>query len=116
VHPNFRELCREYGISAKTGYKWRARFVEPGLAGLNDLNGQNERETSKSKRLSRPERTIVTPINHPHEHPDDRAKNGRKPGNLDPFMRIVSVLLSPTPTPISASTQRQGDSKQRKSK
>lgn len=21
AHPNFRELCREYGISAKTGYK-----------------------------------------------------------------------------------------------
>jgi transposase InsO family protein len=38
VHPNFRELCREYGISAKTGYKWRARFVQSGLAGLNDLS------------------------------------------------------------------------------
>ena len=32
--PNFRELCREYGISAKTGYKWRERFVERGLAGM----------------------------------------------------------------------------------
>ncbi len=38
VHPNFRELCREYGISAKTGYKWRERFVQHGLAGLNDLS------------------------------------------------------------------------------
>ena len=25
---NFRELCAEYGISAKTGYKWRERFVQ----------------------------------------------------------------------------------------
>jgi transposase-like protein len=24
---NFRELCREYGISAKTGYKWRERLL-----------------------------------------------------------------------------------------
>ena len=32
--PNFRELCREYGISAKTGYKWRERFVVGGLSGL----------------------------------------------------------------------------------
>ncbi len=32
--PNFRELCREYGISAKTGYKWRERFVERGVAGM----------------------------------------------------------------------------------
>ena len=38
VHPNFRELCREYGISAKTGYKWRERFVQQGLAGLHDLS------------------------------------------------------------------------------
>jgi putative transposase len=38
VHPNFRELCREYGISAKTGYKWRERFVQHGLAGLSDLS------------------------------------------------------------------------------
>jgi len=38
VHPNFRELCREYGISAKTGYKWRERFIAHGLAGLNDLS------------------------------------------------------------------------------
>jgi putative transposase len=36
--PNFRELCREYGISAKTGYKWRARFVQDGLGGLNELS------------------------------------------------------------------------------
>lgn len=38
VHPNFRELCREYGVSAKTGYKWRERFVAHGLAGLNELS------------------------------------------------------------------------------
>jgi hypothetical protein len=23
----FRALCREYGISAKTGYKWQERFL-----------------------------------------------------------------------------------------
>jgi len=38
VHPNFRELCREYRVSAKTGYKWRERFVRPGLAGLDELS------------------------------------------------------------------------------
>ena len=31
---NFRALCQEYGISAKTGYKWRERFVAGGVAGL----------------------------------------------------------------------------------
>jgi transposase InsO family protein len=32
----FEELCREYGISRKTGYKWKERFVEHGLEGLQD--------------------------------------------------------------------------------
>jgi transposase InsO family protein len=31
-----RELCRIYGISRKTGYKWRDRFVEQGQSGLQD--------------------------------------------------------------------------------
>lgn len=33
---NFRALCREYGISTKTGYKWKERFLENGIAGMND--------------------------------------------------------------------------------
>jgi transposase InsO family protein len=32
--PNFRALCRGYGISAKTGYKWKERLLRYGLAGL----------------------------------------------------------------------------------
>jgi len=35
---SFRHLCREYGISAKTGYKWRERFLQSGLDGLQDLS------------------------------------------------------------------------------
>ena len=35
---NFRQLCAEYGISPKTGYKWRERFLEYGLAGMNELS------------------------------------------------------------------------------
>ena len=31
---NFRALCQEYGISAKTGYKWRERFLRQGLEGM----------------------------------------------------------------------------------
>jgi hypothetical protein len=27
---NFRALCQEYGISTKTGYKWRERFLRQG--------------------------------------------------------------------------------------
>lgn len=35
---NFRELCLEYGISAKTGYKWRERFLAEGVKGMNELS------------------------------------------------------------------------------
>lgn len=35
---NFRQLCREYGISTKTGYKWRERFLEYGLNGMGELS------------------------------------------------------------------------------
>jgi transposase-like protein len=31
---NFRALCVEYGISPKTGYKWRARLLRRETAGL----------------------------------------------------------------------------------
>jgi len=32
----FAGLCREYGISTKTGYKWKQRFLEEGKPGLHD--------------------------------------------------------------------------------
>ena len=31
---NFRALCQEYGVSAKTGYKWKQRFLQEGIEGL----------------------------------------------------------------------------------
>jgi transposase InsO family protein len=33
---NMAELCREHGISRKTGYKWVGRFREGGMAALED--------------------------------------------------------------------------------
>ena len=33
---SFSELCREYGISHKTGYKWRERFVAKGMEGMEE--------------------------------------------------------------------------------
>jgi putative transposase len=35
---NVSELCRDFGISRKTAYKWVARFRERGVAGLDDLS------------------------------------------------------------------------------
>jgi transposase-like protein len=33
---NMSALCREYGISRKTGYKWLNRYLVEGRAGLSD--------------------------------------------------------------------------------
>jgi transposase InsO family protein len=35
---NFRALCAEYGISAKTGYKWWERFEEGGVKAMKELS------------------------------------------------------------------------------
>src|SRR5437868_1974923 len=45
---NFRALCQQYGISAKTGYKWRERFWRKGLAGMAE---ESRRPKSHSKQL-----------------------------------------------------------------
>jgi len=34
---SFTELCKEYGISRKTGYKWKQRFLEGGYPNLDDM-------------------------------------------------------------------------------
>jgi transposase InsO family protein len=34
----FVDLCREYGISPKTGYKWKERFVARGMEGMSELS------------------------------------------------------------------------------
>jgi transposase InsO family protein len=33
---NIRELCRHYGISSRTGYKWLKRYAQEGESGLED--------------------------------------------------------------------------------
>jgi len=46
---NFRVLCKEYGISTKTGYKWRKRFMDHGWGGLEEWS---RRPLSHAKELS----------------------------------------------------------------
>jgi putative transposase len=63
--PNFRELCREYGISAKTGYKWRERFVQDGLGGLNELS---RRPNSHADQLSEQVVCEIVRLKNAHPH------------------------------------------------
>ena len=45
---NFRALCQEYGISAKTGYKWKERFLREGIEGMAE---RSRRPHSHSEEL-----------------------------------------------------------------
>ncbi|NJL18939.1 MAG: transposase [Bdellovibrionaceae bacterium] len=44
---NFGQLCREYGISRKTGYKWRERFVAQGLTGMQEASRRPHRHSEQ---------------------------------------------------------------------
>lgn len=62
---NFRALCREYGISARVGYKWRDRFITQGLSGMHD---QSRRPSSCPRQLSEEEICRMVRIKQRHRH------------------------------------------------
>ena len=37
---SFSEICRRYGISRPTGYKWMQRWEDEGLPGLQDRSSR----------------------------------------------------------------------------
>jgi putative transposase len=49
---NFRALCQQYGISAKTGYKWKERFIREGLEGMVE---ESRRPKSSPEQLAEEE-------------------------------------------------------------
>jgi transposase InsO family protein len=90
---NFRELCREYGISAKTGYKWKERFMAGGLGGLAE---ESRKPHGHSRELV--EEVVCSIIRlktaHPHWGPRKiRALYERKHGGEVPsessFKRVL---------------------------
>ncbi len=70
---NFRELCQEYGISAKTGYKWRERFLEHGLAGLSELSRRPQSHAEELK-----EAVVCEMVRLRQLHPSWGARKLRK--------------------------------------
>ena len=61
---SFAELCRRHGISRKTGYKWLARHVAEGAAGLVD---RSRKPLSSPQRLATEweQRVIAIRAAHP---------------------------------------------------
>ena len=69
VNVNFTELCREFGISTKCGYKWRKRFVYEGYAGLEEYSRR-----PKNNNRSMPEPVSVEMLRIKKLHPTWGAK------------------------------------------
>src|SRR5215831_12167249 len=65
---NFRALCREYGISAKTGYKWQQRFLREGAGGMVE---ESRRPRSHAQSLCEEEicRMVRLKVAHPQWGP-----------------------------------------------
>lgn len=59
------ELCRRFGISRKTGYKWIARFTEEGRSGLTD-----RRRCAHHHPNQTPDEIVAALLAAKHRHPD----------------------------------------------
>ena len=47
-------VCRRFGVSRKTGYKWLDRYAQQGVAGLRaPLENKGWRESRRSQRRTR---------------------------------------------------------------
>lgn len=91
---NFRELCREHGISTKTGYKWKQRFLEHGLGGLEE---QSRKPHTHSAELAEDVVCGIVRLKmaHPHWGPRKiRDLYGRKhsPGDVPSESSFKRVL------------------------
>ena len=69
----FSELCKEYNISRKTGYKWKQRFLE---YGYNGLANQSTRPESSPNQLS--EDTVIRILQIKQAHPNWGARKIQK--------------------------------------
>src|SRR5512139_1272470 len=46
---SFSQLCDRFGVSRKTGYKWRRRYREKGVTGLADLSRRPQHSPKRSE-------------------------------------------------------------------
>ena len=76
---SFTELCREYGISTKTGYKWKERFLEGGFPALEELS---RKPNTNSKEI--PEAVSVELI---------RMKNLHRNWGLRKYCRYIKTII-----------------------
>jgi transposase InsO family protein len=94
---NIRELCRRYGISAKTGYKWLRRADEAGEAGLGDRSRRPRTSPTKTA-ASLEEQVVALRALHP-------TWGGRK---IHAWLDRQGPADVPAPSTVTAILRRHG--------
>jgi len=94
---NRRELCRRFGISAKTGYKWLERYQGEGFDGLGD---RSRRPQHSPARLDAALEQAIVQLRNRHP-----AWGGRK---LRRRLQVLGYQPIPSPSTITAVLRRQG--------
>ena len=94
---NMSQICWEFGISRKTGYKWLKRYLGKGEAGLKD---QSRRPKHSPRRTPRVIEELVLRMRA--QHP---AWGGRK---LHARLKALGYEHVPSPSTITAILQRHG--------
>jgi transposase InsO family protein len=61
---NIRQLCRNHGISATTGYKWLARFQEAGASALQNQSRRPHRSPQRTEAMIE-EKVVALRREHP---------------------------------------------------
>jgi len=92
---NLRELCRRFGISAPTGYKWWHRYNAEGQAGLTD---RSRRPLNSPVRTAEAMESSITALRHKHP-----AWGARK---LRQRLLDLGHTALPSPSTITAILER----------
>ena len=94
---NVASLCRRYGISRKTGYKWMRRFS---IAGLEALCDQSRRPHRSPGIMPEAMECQVITLRHKH-----RSWGGRK---IAARLRVLGCSQPPSPSAITRALHRHG--------
>jgi transposase InsO family protein len=94
---NVAALCRRFGISRKTGYKWMRRFKSAGVDALKDQS----RRPRRSPNIM-PEETEREVIALRRQH---RSWGGRK---IQARLRTLGQIKAPSPAAITRALHRHG--------
>ena len=101
---NMSQLCRRFGISRKTGYKWLRRYQQEGLEGLFERSRRPDHSPNKTPEQI-PAASTITAILDRHEMlaaPEDPSRQGA----WQRFERFLTATGSREPS--SVITARRG--------